>query len=201
MNGILHLIASEPLAVALVGLCLLVVGGLLLSDWGEKRRERELLLLRARLRAQRSGLDDPELRQALQANRPVLRLFRWEFLIVSLALVGVWAPLDQSEKHALRVAAREAGASSDGANAVSDLPAQLPQLSLWIPDETANVDLDYRLADATSPESRDYFMDIEPPFVSFSDIAADQEREDGPGVSGLEVQNIRNVGHRPWSPQ
>jgi hypothetical protein len=160
MGKIFHLIASEPLAIGVVGLCLLFVVALFLSDWAEKRRERQLILARARLRnssLRHDGLlaHDPAISRALRANRPVFRLFRWELLLVSIAFVGLWAPMSHPETGALHVAAREPEPAARPIGTQSEPPSgsslQLPSLSFMIPADIACAVLDYRIGDSPDP--------------------------------------------------
>ena len=85
MGDLLRLMLSHALPTGVVCLCLLLVTGLLLSDWAEHRRERRLLIQRARARHLDDGalsddilaIDD-RLKQELRRHQPVFRLFRWE---------------------------------------------------------------------------------------------------------------------------
>ncbi|HHY84217.1 MAG TPA: hypothetical protein GYA07_01590 [Verrucomicrobia bacterium] len=104
MGDLLRLMLSHALPTGVVCLCLLLVTGLLLSDWAEHRRERRLLIQRARARHLDDGalsddilaIDD-RLKQELRRHQPVFRLFRWEFLVASLAVLAVVAPVDRPD--------------------------------------------------------------------------------------------------------
>ncbi len=198
MERIFHLIASQPLAVGVIGLCLLLVVSLLLSDWAEKRRERELLLLRARLR--RSQRPDPALHRALQANRPVFRLFRWEFLFLSIAFAGLWIP-GESDRKALRVAARESlsmqGHEPYRVPTPADSSLQLPSLTLALPTGDAD--------DANEPSLAPFAHAAQPSepellLLSLPDPDTGEPiiRNSSPGTSlATDIPALRS---RSWSP-
>lgn len=100
MINFLRFVLHEPLLTGAVTFCLLLVGGLVLSDWAEKRRTRNLLKMRDELKElHRQGISTPVIRQAAlkqavdnTAGRPAFRLFRWEFALLSAIAVALVIP-------------------------------------------------------------------------------------------------------------
>ncbi len=101
MLNLIRSVAHEPILTGAVVFCLLLVGGLLLSDWAEKRRTRNLLKTRDELKElhQRNcseGNANPQpqlISQGLETNgRPPFRLFRWQFALFSILVAAIVYP-------------------------------------------------------------------------------------------------------------
>lgn len=92
----------EPILGGVVLLCLLLVGAIILSDWLEKRRTRQFLQIRDELkelhRRQKTPADglmeasETASVRTAREQRPVFKLFRWEFALLSTLLVALWGP-------------------------------------------------------------------------------------------------------------
>lgn len=94
MQNLLRLLLSEPLATLVIGVGILVIGALLFSDWAEKRRERQLLELRARARniPGASPLNAP-VAAGLASSQPqqksLFRTFGWELSVIAIAVAAL----------------------------------------------------------------------------------------------------------------
>lgn len=102
MLNFIRFLVHEPFLSGVVTFCLLLVGGLVLSGWAEKRRTRALLKIRDDLKElHRQHLANPDevagyqaesAPQDLRDSRPFFRLFRWEFALLSAIAVAVILP-------------------------------------------------------------------------------------------------------------
>jgi hypothetical protein len=114
MMNLFQFFRHEPALGGIVLFCLLLVGGVVLSDWLEKRRTRKLLKLRDELKELnlRGGRDlEPEPIRHSTAQHRGFRIFRWEFVLLSVICVGIWMPF--SKKSSAPVQARS-HAEADG---------------------------------------------------------------------------------------
>jgi hypothetical protein len=106
MIDLLRFIRHEPLMGVIVIACILIVGGVMLSDWFEKRRTRELLKIRdelkrrnlAELHGQES--DEPVVSARFSPPNQPFRIFRWEFAFLTMVGVALWLPTRQMPVHA-----------------------------------------------------------------------------------------------------
>lgn len=102
---LLRFFRHEPVLTALVTFCALLIGGVMLSDWLEKRRTRQLIKLRDDLKEQnRNGARAPESKPPSRPRPAGFRIFRWEFVFVSVLFIAVWIPF--SRKHSVQIHAK-----------------------------------------------------------------------------------------------
>lgn len=109
MHSLIHMISHDPLLFGLAAFGILLVVGLKLNDWSEKRRERQMTAIRQWLKEQNQS-GTPSLAggkgTALPGNwplsRPPFRIFRWEFVLLAIVAGAVAIPMK------MRVSARHA---------------------------------------------------------------------------------------------
>jgi hypothetical protein len=93
----MHFLLHEPILAGTVLLCLAIVGGLVLSDWSAKRRDREFMKHRDALREQhRQQSSGAPMLPAAPVRKPVFRIFRWEFAVI--CVIAVFFLLSKDEK-------------------------------------------------------------------------------------------------------
>ncbi|MBC8095138.1 MAG: hypothetical protein H7Y43_04935 [Akkermansiaceae bacterium] len=106
MINLIRSVLREPLLTGAVMLCLMVVGGLILSDWADKRRTRNLLKTRNALRELhlRNRLDpepDPNVGSKCSETKGLRRVLftgvRWKFALFSAVVVALVLPRLQSD--------------------------------------------------------------------------------------------------------
>jgi hypothetical protein len=144
MGKVIHVVAAAPILALLVGLSLLLVGGLLISAWVERRRRRRLSLMVARMRKapQRSNPSGvrarlkrvlEQLRAGMQPVRYHLNRFKWPIRLSAMggaiALVLCWqVHLPEAPPSA---AARSRSSAEAQANDRHQTDAQDTTLRLW----------------------------------------------------------------------
>jgi|GEM_PF-5383848 hypothetical protein len=77
MIDLIRYFVHEPLFSGMVLLCILIVGGLVISDWFDKRREKQLEQARAAAKLNRTNAEKPS---------AGFRIFRWQFAVVCAVL-------------------------------------------------------------------------------------------------------------------
>jgi hypothetical protein len=129
---------QEPLLSALVLLCLILVGGLMLSSWAEKRRTRKFLEARAAARRTNlAGGNSADLIEpatgAAAARSPVFKLFRWEFVLLSVVLATFVIPKTMKPTGINAKSPAEPPSAQAGPSAAAEvhLPAAQPSSDLF----------------------------------------------------------------------
>lgn len=99
---IIRLLLREPVITGAVSICLAIVFGLILSDWAEKRRNREMLRAKELSRVKQSGMRHAPI-------NPVFRLFQWKFAVVCIAVAIFVVPQFKREDVDARTRVVESG--------------------------------------------------------------------------------------------
>ena len=164
MSEIGRFFLHQPIFAGLVSLCLMVVAGLILSDWAEKRRTRALLRLRDQLKAAHQQGRKPESPSFFHIGtvrpKPVFRIFRWEFVALSVVAVVFIAPLAQKP---LQVRAKSAPESVSPGSSKSDIANLSGQSDLAFGEE---VTVTFR---CPSPEPSLYGISFHLPISELAD--------------------------------
>ena len=146
---------------------------------------------------------DDKLRQELRQHRPVFRLFRWEFLVVSLALLATLAPLGRPK-------VGEVAASSDATRTPKPTPLRsgsnftpgfnAPTLSLTLPipaSKPSPGSLRYRINSQTKAEL--LATDTALPLVSFGSMDIERGYLDALPVRSLQPASRARTS--AWHPE
>ncbi|MGN6555521.1 MAG: hypothetical protein ACTHLW_17585 [Verrucomicrobiota bacterium] len=132
----------EPFLGGVVLLCVSLVGALILSDWLEKRRTRQFLQVRddlkevyQRQQASAGGLgqlSEMANLRAARGQRPVFKLFRWEFALLSTLLVALWNPNKFSQPILVQARALQASEKAAKANTAAETHSPMPSITPMI---------------------------------------------------------------------
>jgi hypothetical protein len=94
MNSAIHVIWQNLFLICLAILAGLFICGLILDNWLQKRRERQMLAFREMLKAQAAG---QQTTLAFPINKP-FRIFQWKFVLGCVVLASVLIVLFSGRK-------------------------------------------------------------------------------------------------------
>lgn len=111
-------------------MCLVLVVGLIVSDWAEKRRMRELLRAKEAARqALRNNRSAPG-PQLVTPAKPAFRIFRWEFAALSILVAAfVYSSIRSKQEvkaHEEKVPAEAQAAKAAEVAVAKQIPAAIP---------------------------------------------------------------------------